>query len=244
MATVSGTSAVTRVQLPGRRYDRFFFAGMIVVLLVIVFVGFARTYYLAGLLHAPLPAPILHIHGALNTAWMILLLVQTLLISTSNVAIHRMLGIAGFVLAAAMVVVGVLVGANQLHRYAAEGDKILSFETTPLLEIFIFGVLAGAAFVARRKSPAHKRLILLSTIAMSGAAFTRFPLEGIASHTVLAMLLLVAAIAAYDLWSTHRVHLATALGGALIASYLFLAVPIGHTAPWHAFARWVQSWNV
>ena len=89
MATVSGTSAVTRVQLPGRRYDRFFFAGMIVVLLAIVFVGFARTYYLAGLLHAPLPAPILHIHGALNTAWMILLLVQTLLISTRNVAIHR-----------------------------------------------------------------------------------------------------------------------------------------------------------
>jgi hypothetical protein len=191
-----------------------------------------------------LPAPILHIHGALNTGWMIMLLVQTLLVSTKNVALHRRLGMAGFALAAAMLVVGVLVGANQLHRYAAEGDKILSFETIPLLEIFIFGVLAGGAFVLRRKSPAHKRLILLSTIAMSGAAFSRFPVDGIVNHTTLAMLLLVAAIAAYDLWSTRRVHLATAMGGALVAAYVFLAVPIGHTAPWHAFARWVQSWNV
>jgi hypothetical protein len=244
MATVSGTPAVSRVQLPGRRYDRIFFAGMIVILLLIVFVGFARSYYLAGLFHAPLPAPILHIHGALNTGWMILLLVQTLLVSTKNVALHRRLGMAGFALAAAMLVVGVLVGANQLHRYAVEGDKILSFETIPLLEIFIFGVLAGGAFVLRRKSPAHKRLILLSTIAMSGAAFSRFPVDGIVNHTTLAMLLLVAAIAAYDLWSTRRVHLATAMGGALVAAYVFLAVPIGHTAPWHAFARWVQSWNV
>lgn len=160
MATVSGTSAATRIQLPGRRHDRIFFGTMIVILLAIVFVGFARTYYMAGLFHAPLPAPILHIHGALNTAWMVLLLVQTLLVSTKKIALHRRLGIAGFALATAMVVVGVLVGANQLHRYAAEGDKILSFETIPLLEIFSFGVLAGAAFLLRRKSPAHKRLIL------------------------------------------------------------------------------------
>jgi len=158
MADVFGTPAVSRVQLPGRRYDRIFFASMIVILLVSVFIGFARTYYLAGLFHAPLRAPILHIHGALNTARMLLLLVQALLVSAKKVAIHRRLGIAGFVLAAAMVVVGVLVGANQLHRYAAEGESILSFETIPLLEIFGFAVLAGAAFALRRKSPAHKRL--------------------------------------------------------------------------------------
>lgn len=49
-----------------------FFGCIVVLLLLIVFVGFARSYYLAGVFRAPLPAPILHIHGALNTLWMLL----------------------------------------------------------------------------------------------------------------------------------------------------------------------------
>jgi hypothetical protein len=79
---------------------------------------------------------------------------------------------------------------------------------------------------------------------MTGAAFSRFPVQGIVNHTVLAMCLLIAAMVVYDLWSTHRVHLATTLGGALIVAYLFLAIPLGHTAAWHVVARWVQSWDV
>ena len=59
-------------KLAGRRYDKVFFGCIVVLLLLIVFVGFARSYYLAGVFRAPLPAPILHIHGALNTLWMLL----------------------------------------------------------------------------------------------------------------------------------------------------------------------------
>ena len=41
---------------PGRRYDHFFFSGMAVLMLATVFVGFARTYYLAGMVRATLPS--------------------------------------------------------------------------------------------------------------------------------------------------------------------------------------------
>ena len=41
--------------LPGRRFDHLFFSGMALLLLVTVFVGFARTYYLAGMFHARCP---------------------------------------------------------------------------------------------------------------------------------------------------------------------------------------------
>jgi len=38
--------------LPGRRYEHVFFSGIALLILITVFVGFAHTYYLAGLLRA------------------------------------------------------------------------------------------------------------------------------------------------------------------------------------------------
>jgi hypothetical protein len=48
------------IGVPGSRYDHFFFSTMAVVMLATVFVGFAHTYYLAGVFHAPLPSLIIH----------------------------------------------------------------------------------------------------------------------------------------------------------------------------------------
>jgi hypothetical protein len=41
--------------LPGRRYDHLFFSAVALLMLVTVFVGFARTYYLAGVSMRPYP---------------------------------------------------------------------------------------------------------------------------------------------------------------------------------------------
>ncbi len=71
---------------PGRKYDRQFFFAMAVLLAVVVAIGFAPTYYLAGGFLAPLPSRIVHIHAVVFSAWMILLLVQTGLISASGLA--------------------------------------------------------------------------------------------------------------------------------------------------------------
>jgi hypothetical protein len=38
-----------------RQTDNIFFPGMAVLILAIVFLGFARSYYLAGVFQAPLP---------------------------------------------------------------------------------------------------------------------------------------------------------------------------------------------
>src|SRR6266478_6252833 len=84
------------IGLPGRRYDHLFFSAMALLILATVFVGFARTYYLAGVFHAPLPSLIIHLHGAAFSCWILLLVTQTSLVSTGHVDIHRRLGIAGF----------------------------------------------------------------------------------------------------------------------------------------------------
>ncbi len=71
---------------PGRRYDRVFFAGIVCLLEATVLLGFAHTYYFAGLFQAPLSSPILHVHAAVFSGWMTLLLIQTMLISAGSVS--------------------------------------------------------------------------------------------------------------------------------------------------------------
>jgi hypothetical protein len=60
-----------------------------------VFAGFARTYFLAGFAHAPLPNLLIHVHGAAFSYWILLLVVQASLVYAGRVDIHRRLGIAG-----------------------------------------------------------------------------------------------------------------------------------------------------
>jgi hypothetical protein len=99
MATVVAHSATRASGLPGRRFDHLFFSAMAGLLLLTVFIGFAHSYYLAGIFHAPLPSLITHLHGALFSCWIILFVTQTLLVAAGRVDIHRILGIAGFLLA-------------------------------------------------------------------------------------------------------------------------------------------------
>jgi hypothetical protein len=106
VTAVARPSSVTKEPraLPGRRYDHLFFSGMSLLILATVFVGFARTYYLAGVFHAPLPSLTIHLHGAAFTCWILLLVTQTSLVAAGRVDIHRKLGIAGFLLACVMVI--------------------------------------------------------------------------------------------------------------------------------------------
>ncbi|HLV93989.1 MAG TPA: hypothetical protein VKS44_02260 [Candidatus Acidoferrales bacterium] len=100
----------------GGRSDDFFFSGMALLLLATVFVGFARTYSLAGVFRAPLPAAIIHVHGAAFSCWILLLIAQTSLVVAGRVDIHRKLGLAGFGLACLMLVLGLLAATNSLSR--------------------------------------------------------------------------------------------------------------------------------
>lgn len=62
MANTPPISAQLSKPVPGRRFDHLFFTGIILLLIGIVFLGFAHSYYLAGILRAPLKSPILQIH--------------------------------------------------------------------------------------------------------------------------------------------------------------------------------------
>ncbi len=224
-----------------RTLERAFFAGMAVLLCSIVVYGFSRTYFLAGMIKAPLPAPILHVHGAVFTLWMVLYLVQTAFISAKRIAWHRTLGTFAFCLPPIMILLGVIAGIDALKRGVQIGplDPAVSL-AIPLVGITFFAVLITSAWITRRKPDSHKRLILFATIALADAALGRFPWDRIGisagGGAVLGLGLVLLLPIAYDLFSLHRIHRSTIWAAPLTFAVGAAAVPIGMTPVWHSFA--------
>lgn len=230
--------------LPGRRFDHLFFPVMAILMLATVFLGFARTYYLAGIFHAPLPSLIVHIHGAAFSCWILLLVTQTSLVSAGQIQTHRRLGIAGFGLACLMVILGVLAATDALVRQAGPpGGDPRFFYIIPLTDMLIFATLIFFAFRYRSDPASHKRLILVGTVALLIAAIARWPVLGHRNPVRAALLsyVFLVFLGTYDLWSIRKLHRATMWASAYLIFIQQVRIPIGKTSAWHAFAAWVQS---
>jgi len=249
MATVSGTRSSMIARVPGSRFDHAFFLAISVALTAAMAVGFARTYFLAGVFRAKLPHPIVHIHGVIFTLWFVVLVTQAALASIHRVDLHRRLGIAGIVIACLMVLSGTLVTAEFLARNPSKLIGLVA--VMPVTELGGFAVLAAAAFLNRRNPAVHKRLIVLATVSLMGAALGRMEfLPAWEFHRAAAMRLFwgytyvfIAALVVYDIWSTRRLNRATVGGSLFLISVQQIALLLWTTTPWIAFVHWMQSWG-
>jgi hypothetical protein len=234
---------------PGSRFDHLFFPGVAWLMLILVFVGFAPSYYLAGALRAPLPSLAIHVHAIVFTCWILLLIAQTSLTVAGRVDIHRRLGIAGFLLACSMLIVGVWAATDQLARRSFVRDP-LGFYIFPLANVVAFAVLIVFAYRARFDSAAHKRLIIVASTALMAAPIARWHLHGFlhtrafgVSATMAERLsyIFILLLIAYDLWATRRIQRATVWAGAFLIIFQQSALYFGTTRVWHTFAGWAQA---
>ena len=248
---MSATLAHTRLStqpaaaLPGRRLDHYFFSGTAWLMLATVLVGFGPTYYLAGVFNAPLPNRIIHVHGALFSCWMLLLIVQNSLAFAGRVDIHRRLGLFGFALACVMVIVGWIAATDRLVRGTAPpGVDTYFFYIVPMTDMVIFATLIFFAFRARRDLSAHKRIIYIATVGILIAAIARFHINWLfhkAPHAAIASYTFLLLLVAYDLWSTHKIHRATLWASGFLIFIQQIRLPIAETVAWHSFAAGVQT---
>jgi hypothetical protein len=164
---IGGTIATAPSEPEGRRVDRYFFPGMAILMLGTVFLGFARLCFLAGVFKVPLATWILHVYGAVFSLWALLLMVQTSLVAAGRVDLHRRLGLVSFGLACLMIILGTMAVTDAPRR--ASGGSVndpKTFFIIPLPDVLLFGALISFAFRARFNPPAHKRLILIATVAL------------------------------------------------------------------------------
>jgi len=230
----------------GARAGRYFFLVMFALAALIVFVGFAPTFYLRSVFAGPALSPLMLVHGIVFSAWIVLILAQTLLIRSARWRTHRTLGVVGAGIAAAMVALGVSVALQA----AAQGtlgvrfhQEPLEFLVIPLGQILIFGGLVAAAIALRRRPATHKRLMVIATLNLIAPAVVRAAdkLFHIANPAV-ALVVLGAGVTTcilYDIRTRGRVHPVFGVVGPLTLLSFPLRLALSHTAAWHATAEWL-----
>jgi hypothetical protein len=227
------------------RTDDYFFTAMSLLILGTVFLGFAHTYYLAGTVHARQLKTLVHLHGALFSCWILLLIAQTTLVSVGKAGWHKKLGILGAVMACLMVVFGVLVIIDTIRRHhippSLTPGILLALD---LAQLAVFSVLVVWGIRVRRQGAAHKRLMLLSTIAILFPAVGRWPFSFIRTFPHSLGLIIdgfLLCIIVFDFLTQRKVHRVTVWGSLMIFVMVPAVFALGRTAFWLRFTEWVQQ---
>lgn len=211
--------------------------------ILIVFSGFARTFYLKLAFGTPALPLLLHVHGLVMSAWFVLFLLQASLIAGGRVCLHRRLGVVGALLALTIVVLDPIVAiAAARQGHAPPGVPPLVFMAIPLCDVLVFAILAGCALAYRHHGDVHKRLMLLATVSLLAPALARIPSPFLQRHIVadfVVVIVFALACLAYDSIRNRRLHPAMAGGALLIAVSWPLRLALAGTATWMAVAKWL-----
>lgn len=244
MATVAARSQASPVDVA--RHDRMFYSGIAIAMALTVVFGFGQTYYFKAFDGGPLATlsggpitTLVHAHAILFSSWVLLFIVQTALVAQHKVAVHRRLGIAGAVLAGAMILVGTMTALKTAARGAAPaGPDPLAFLIIPLTDMLLFGGFVTAALRRRKDREAHKRLMLLAYVSLIVAAVARLPgilPLGPPAFFGLGFSFLLAGVI-YDLLTRRRVHPVYIWGGAALIASVPMRLVISNTGAWKSFA--------
>ena len=210
---------------------------------LVVFIGFARSYFLKAFFgFPPLPSLLVHAHAITMTLWVALFVTQVWLVASHRTRLHMKLGISGAVLALVVFVLGILATLAAAARGSAvPGWDPLRFLVVPLGDMMAFGILVGAGLYFRRRMDTHKRLMFLSALNLLPAAVARIPLEFIQSNGALAYYgipdLCVVALVGYDTFKQRRLHPAYFWGASLLILSHPLRIMLSNTQIWIRIAE-------
>lgn len=209
--------------------DGSFAARMGFAMIALALLGFGGRALTASETHPP-PADALSWHVATISVWYGLFVLQAM-IGRARQRLHRALGYLSLPLAAALAWSGVGVMAA---NYRLTGDAPLSFFN--LLNLTQFLGLYTAAVLSVRRPRQHVRLLLYASFAMMPPALVRI-VQAVGLPEPVAVLLIVGLWLPglrHDRALLGRVHPATWVGVAVIASGVALGGPIGFSEAWAA----------
>lgn len=224
--------------ISARRRTHQFYIGITLFLIATVVTGFWQSYFgtlLSGGVSRP---PVMHVHGAVFTGWMTLLLLQVGLAATGRVRAHRRVGRIGIAYGVLVLVMGciVTIAAPVMHVHAGRWtvDAAAAFLILPIGDMILWAGFFGSAIAYRHKPEIHKRLIIAATVALAFAAVARmnFPLPVFFALWLAPM----AAAMAFDITTLGRVHRVNVVSTVVMA-IAFARVLMMESPAWIAIGR-------
>lgn len=191
-----------------RWVEKYFYLCMTLLIAAVVAYGFSGTVGRKLIYADPRRPTLLWVHALVFSSWIAFYILQSALVRIRQVKIHRTLGWAGVALGTSMVVVGPWVAVvmarfdiTQLHRGNRDAFLII-----PLFDMAVFATCFGLAILWRTFPERHRRLMLIATCALTGAAFGRIPImhTPIAFYSGIDGLILLGALR--DLVVCRRIH--------------------------------------
>ncbi len=239
---MSEAHSVSLSELTVRR-ERHLFAWLAVSIAILVFGGFARTYYLQSLFKTPKLSTFLHVHGAVMTGWVVLFAVQTLLITSRHIRMHRILGAFGAGYAVVVVVMGCTATVLAARREVlAQSQFVSGFLTVLALELtqmFLFAFLVASGIWLRNRGGYHKRLMVLATFCILPNPIVRvFMWAGFGNNIVILSVwsLLIVTVVALDSMRNRKFHPAFAFAAPTTIGCLTFAYFASLSSVWQHFA--------
>jgi len=180
------------------RFRPSFAFWMVLAMCFFVFGGFGMHSFVPALRGDFPPAPpVVHLHGVVFVAWMILLLVQSALVSAGNVKLHRALGMWGIAQGTATILIGLMMQLVASSRgYFAGRPAGTDGLYLGLLAFFGFALMFTLAIANRTRPEIHRRMILFAMLPVIPPGVNRFWANALGLEDAIPTLLLYA-----TLWS-------------------------------------------
>jgi len=196
----------------------------------------------------------IHAHAIVFTGWLVLLAAQILLIRRKNFALHKKLGLFSLILLPLMIVLGLAAAFARIHARIqahmpdAMINHTLSFLSTQVTNVVGAAVLIGAGILLRKNAASHKRLMLMGTVALTEAGFSRFlhqPLSLVFGdgfwpyivETYVGTILLIVAIGVYDMTTRRRLHPVYVVSAIWILANEAIAAWLYYQPGWLSFTK-------
>jgi len=231
--------------------ERWFFTAMALAMIATSLAGFLPSIVNPGGRREPLSL-LAAAHGIVFFSWLLLFLVQSRLVATHRVALHRRLGVASIFVLALMIPIGYMTTTAMVRRgFDLSGDLHLQGNADyqavfSFFNLAIFAILVTLAILYRRRPELHRRFMLFANIELMTAPLAHLighnPALAAMPHAIgmVPISMFVLAAIARDMLLSRRIHRLTLVLAILrMISGPLEAFPIGNSTAWHNFVHWL-----
>lgn len=224
-----------------RFLDHYFYLSMSLLIAGVVVYGFSHAVE-KDLIKAVPPRPwIIYFYAVVFSGWVVFLILQSALIRTRHIRLHRKLGWFGAILGPTIPILGIATAISMgrfriahLPGTMSPSSLIISF-----FDMASFAIPFGFAFHWRRKPELHRRFMLIASCALTSAAFARFPQSFVSHRFHIGVDMLIGLGALRDIIVAKRVHPVYLWSLPILVTCQFLAMRIATTA----YSAWLKIAN-